>query len=369
MGLLDFLHITNTQSQKNQNQNRQFDRTGTINIDRKGGIATEAFRIEVVGRVRHSDGSETDLVRARIIDFKNGDTIYFDNANPVCFEVPEGRTDLIREIIEKSYGLKLSHDNYTYIGRIYEAGDYRIQTPSAAINNKIAQMDRELLEEKQLKALQARMAREEQQNAQEKSEEKFKAQYAVREQQENQERLNRLQNPTLKGGINTQIDETYDGINLNNGEILRIRNVKKQAKDLSGTYVYTASISSTPNKYDVELLENDASVPVVFTLPFRLNDIVNSDYDEKYKQQLITQILGLLSKAYQNNLEQGQYPDAKQLHDVGGITKNGQMVPNTEQNVSRPIISKIRELQNNYAIQMQNSQHSSRKTTDDYGDR
>lgn len=368
MGLMDFLNKPKTNNQKKELNLGQENKLGEININRLDKISTMAFRIKIEGTIKHSDGSITNLVSARVINYRDGDAIIFDAADSVCFEIPRGRTDLIKEIIDKSYSLNLNQKTYTYIGRIYEAEDYRIQPPSVALNSKIDQMNQELIQERQIKELQKRLSMEEQRRAQIAKEEELKAKYEERNVQDEQEKLRRIQNPILKGGINKEFGEIYNGINLHNGEILRIRDVRKQAKDLSGTYIYTASLSSTPNEDDVELLAGDTRVPVVFTLPYRLNDIVNSDYDENYKQQLIKQILNLLSEAYESNLTQGKSPDTSKIHDVGGINKNGEIISNTEKNVSKPIITKIKELQSKYLVaQRQEQENNSMKH--DYEDR
>ena len=96
----------------------------------------------------------------------------------------------------------------------------------------------------------------------------------------------RMANPFIRGGLDKFQAEQYDGVNTSNGEILRIRAVNKIAKDASGRYVYTAQLASTSDEQNVELFSPDVKVPVVFTLPYRLNDIVNTEYEATYKKQL-----------------------------------------------------------------------------------
>jgi len=116
--------------------------------------------------------------------------------------------------------------------------------------------------------------------------------------------------------------------------------------------VYTAQLASTSDEQNVELFSPDVKVPVVFTLPYRLNDIVNTEYDAGYKKQLEKAVLDLLSAGYQKNITPEGMCDVSTLHDIGGINKDGSVIENSQENgVSQVVISKIVELQGEYAKQ------------------
>ena len=91
---------------------------------------------------------------------------------------------------------------------------------------------------------------------------------------------------------------------------------------------------------------------MVFTLPYRLNDIVNTEYEATYKKQLEKAVLNLLSAGYQKNITPEGECDVSTLHDIGGINKDGSVIENSQENgVSQVVISKIVELQGEYIKQ------------------
>lgn len=370
MGLFDFLHKPNGKDTKDTIRDVS-KIPPVITVERSDGTETTVFRLEVAQKFKHRDGSISCLVKARAVNTRAGDTIFFDTADPICFEVPEGRMDLAKDIIEQNAGVQLNGSSYTYIGRVFEKGDVRLQPPSAVINNEIGKLNEQLLEEITNKRLE-----ESRKAAERAKQEAIKIENEMQELDRRQEERrielqNRIDNPFVKGGLGGAMGEYYDGINLNNGEILRIRDVKKIAKDATGTYVYTARLDSTPNEDDVEFFDVDTRVPVVFSLPFKLNDIVNSEYDEAYKSQLERGLLQMLSNGYRKGVTPEGLLDVDILHDIGGIDKNGQIISNNRDNVTMPIINKIAQLKAQYAVERQSSKSNRPGVNRDssYGDR
>ena len=99
-----------------------------------------------------------------------------------------------------------------------------------------------------------------------------------------------------------------------------------------------------------------------------MNDIINTDYDLNYKQQLEKAVLNLLSVGYQKNLTADGRCDTSILHDIGGINKEGKVIENTQENgVSKVVISKITELQREYVAQrrMRNQIQTPKKVEDE----
>ena len=366
MGLFDFLHKPSEKNLEGEIKKVQ-QMPKTLTVERDDGTITEAFYINEEQAFKHSDGSMSSLISARILHAHRGDTMYFDAANPICFEIPSGDYELIKDIIEKFTGMysgfKLNEYSYTYIGRAYSKDDIRPQPPTEAVNSEIAKLNEKLLEEVTNRRLEdaRRMATRQR----EEERKRFENEKQRKKQGDEWQKViqDRLRTPFIKGGFGKDKREKYDGVDLNDGKILRIRDVNKIAKDTTGRYIYTARLSSTPNMGDIEILLPDNGVPVVFTLPYRFSDIVNTDYDIQYKQKLMKAVLRLLSEGHRNNYTKDGKFDVSSLHDIGGIDKEGNILENTTEKVSPAIMNKIAQLQSEYFVKrndMEKNSHEER---------
>lgn len=306
------------------------------------------FDIKVEKRFIHRDGSKSCLVSAKVAEGRDGDAIIFSNGKPICFEVPDGRTDLVKEILENNKTVQLNDMSYSYIGRAKSEENISSQMPSQAIITEIEKLNQKLLEETERKRIDSQRKQAEIKQRESKEQQELLQRLEMRKQKENRERKTVIENPFLKGGIGRDKIEEYDGVNLSNGEYLRVRGVKKVGKDLAGTYLYTARLNSVTDQSAAERLDISEGIPVAFSLPYRLNDIVNSKYDDSYKSQLIQGILQMLSNGYEGHLTKGGQWDESRLHDIGGIDKNGKHIENTRDKVSSGITEKIRALQQEY---------------------
>ena len=104
MGLFDFLHRPS--GKNTQKAIKEVEKMPTMmSIYREDGTQTEVLNIEEAQKFRHSDGSISSLISAKVIHVKQGDTIYLDAADPICFEIPEGRYDLAKELITRFTGM------------------------------------------------------------------------------------------------------------------------------------------------------------------------------------------------------------------------------------------------------------------------
>lgn len=144
----------------------------------------------------------------------------------------------------------------------------------------------------------------------------------VAQKQETMKR--RRENPYLRKvrqyEIKGKIYEDYDGINMETGDILRIRKLEKIGKDGSGTYLYQGYVHSTSNEDDAEILDEGKpmGVPVCFDLPKRFSDI-----EAVNNLQEVRTILELLS-------DTSKYGNYASLSYIGGLDKNGKLNHNTE---------------------------------------
>lgn len=345
MGLFNFVKKPTQDTQKEIKQANLMPNMITIQNGEKTKIV---FDIKVEKKFRHRDGSISCLVSAKIVEGRDGDTIMFPAGQPICFEVPEGRTDLVREILESNKTMQLNDMSYSYIGRAKSEENISSQMPSEAILTEINNLNQRLIEETERKKAEYQRKQIEMQQRDKKERQEVLQRLEMREQNERRERLEAIGDPFLRGGIDRDKREEYDGVNLVNGEYLRVRDVAKVGKDLAGTYLYTARLSSVVDQSAAENFDVPAGVPVTFSLPYRLNDIVNSKYDDSYKSQLIQGVLQMLSNGYEGHLTKGGQWDESRLHNIGGIDKNGKHIENTREKVSSGITEKIRALQQEY---------------------
>lgn len=348
MGLLDFLHKPkqDTKSSIEQvasNQRRIAEQYNDIIL----------YGARVYGSFRHRDNTMSDLIAASVIEPTESGTYIYNDQKYICFEVPHGRNDLIQKMVSQLNGISLTYDSYTYVGRAYDEYDIRMQPPTATVNRYVEELTKELQAEIQQERLKWQQKEQERLQAEAIKRAKEQENYAKEMQAYRNEMANNINNPKLKdvsfkssGNI-----KSYDGTDMKTGEVLRIRGMKLRDKDLED-YIYTASINSTPNETDVELLTPEVGVPVVFTLPSRLEDIL-AEQNPAQRQTFIKSILTLLSQGYYNHLiNDGQW-DTRILHDIGGVDKDGKIYPHIRGKAHEDLINKITKLQREYYSQKQ----------------
>lgn len=347
MGLIKFLHKQNN----NKNVRKSIEeiaKPNVITIQRDGNIETIVLDIQRVNSIRHSDGTETDLIKAMMVSQNPDNTIYNYMHEPICLEVPKGDIRLLEEIVRKNdYKQQLPNDSYTYLGRAYSENDIRSQPPTGFVKNIIEKLDENLANQRKEEQESLNKAQHEREIYQ-SIKEAEQVTYINEQRNKNmEEKQRRLSNPYLSGGINGK-EEEYNGINLQNGEILRLRGMKKIGKDAVNTYLYTAWLNSTPNETDVE--STNMGVPVTFTVPYRMNDIVNGKFNNENAQQKFKNgILKMLTNGYLSSVNLNGQWDIGQLHDIGGIDLTGDVIEHKQgKNTSSEIIKAINILKENY---------------------
>lgn len=168
---------------------------------------------------------------------------------------------------------------------------------------------------------------------------------------ENTERYSRLQEETRKNRIANaylrKMEEinpegksysAYNGVNLNNGDILRLRKLDKVGKDGSGTYLYAGYLDCTRNEHDVEVLRGQPMGRYIcFETKKRIEDVVNNGVYEE-----VMQVLSLLSLPSQRD-----FTDNGTLNYIGSINEYGQVIKNLTSN-SPSIRAKIEEMRRTY---------------------
>lgn len=305
------------------------------------------FSLEKIGEAKHHDGTVADVMLSRILQYRDGNAIMPDLADYVGFEIQHGEeltTEQIDKIILSYLEEKMKSDEIGfYVGRLVEQGnnDYQM-IPSETVEKYVIGQ----IAEKRIKE-QEKYIEHEKEKERELFYKELDARKHIEEQEKyfNEQKEKRLENPNIKlqgrYRIDEKIYEDYNGINIaegeNQGEILRIRKLDKVGKDGSGTYLYSAFLSNTPNEHDVEMLShnNPSGVPVCFELEKRFEDIV--------KDGDIQEIIALL--AFLSDSKNFENP--KQLSYIGKIDKNFQITKDMESD-SFAIRNKIKEMQKAY---------------------
>lgn len=300
-------------------------------------------------KIKHRDQSQTELVLARIAKYKETETLMWDDADYVAFEMPIGRKitkDMLEEVIHQysiDKRIESSGEKAFYIGRMQEAmGRVIFGNKSAAVQGIVKQKVASLI---QNRSDQMRESYERNERLRQEAERKAKEQDEIRRREYNairdRDRAQRKSNPYLTSlGSYTPSGKTYtdyDGIDTVKGDFLRVRQVDKVCKDESGTYLYSAYVDRTSNEHNAEFLgeHEPAGSFVCFTLPGRLEDIVKSG-----DQTRITQVLDLLS-------DPRNFENEGHLTYIGGITRGG-YVNHTNTPPSPDFASRIKRMQDEY---------------------
>lgn len=298
------------------------------------------LNIEKVNSIIHRNSQVTDLMIARILKQNPEETIYVDDTDYIAFEIPQGMeiNDEIMQIVMKQY----EQNPEEYIGSLINSSNgYMFGNKSSKVDDLVQQTIQQRIKQKTERYEKRRLEREKEEKDRRKEflERIESSEYLEKFEEEKNRRkqlpmLKRLVTPKEKQGSKYS---NYNGINVETGDILRLRQVDKIGKDGSGTYLYSAYISNTPNEYDVELVgETPIGAPVCFELQKRLEDIVrDGDIDE------ISQVLKLLSDV--RNFE-----NPEQLTYIGEVDRNGQ-ANRREESSSSAIQSTIVKMQRQFA--------------------
>lgn len=278
-------------------------------------------------RLGYPDGTHTNLMIARGVKQKPQDTIYVLRADFIAFELPKATTisdDIMQAVMDqyqKDYNENAEKPATYYIGQLIGETFFKknpqVQKLVNQRVNKIIKKEREKsipkTEDNPFRAeLINHQANERQRIIAEVARQRILAPYLIR-----------------KNLRTNQID--YDGVNLVNGNVLRIRAVQKLGKTPDGTsYLYTAYLSNTQSETDVEVIsEKPIGYPVCFELPGRLDDIIQGGNNIN-----IRNVLELLSDGWGENREMLSY--IGKLDNLGNITRDLQLTSDVmRENVQR----------------------------------
>lgn len=288
----------------------------------------------------------TDLYTMEVYETHNiDDAILFDYTSPIAFELPSKRSDLVESLVklwDSQRGTNdLSKVSYTYIGNIKRANDgnlyYYNESPTNEVSNIINSLERNFQNRRKQRW---EFAEQQAKINTKKANKPWEISDSIKKQIEMNQRIKqeRLQNPYFKYTSDISGKEGYDAINLNSGNIMLIRQMKKY-KDSSGRYLYTAYIRDT-NEDTYTEYANPIGYQIAFTTPGRLSDIVqNTDSQSRtYKNS----IQRMLTEKFQ---QLDKHINLSGLIDIGGVDFDGRIIENTEKDgVSKALIEQIQRL-------------------------
>lgn len=340
----NFLSGNNKQKLLNPGNNMEKKYTQQISNSGEYAMITD---IDFERQIKHRDGRITNLMIAKIINGNPEDAIVLARNENIAFEIPEG-SEITETVLKKIVDYYLYERNISdnskecmYIGELnQDANDYEMQKSDAVneyITNEVNERMKSQKQEKQ-RQNQERLQEEKQNSRQE-----FLARTAIRNNRYQQERNQRIQNSylntidTYKCADGKQYQD-LNGININNGDILKLRKLEKIAKDTNGTYIYTAYLQSTSNENSAEMLskdENPLGNPICFLSDKKMEDIIN----EGNSNEIMT-ALGMLSN--EDNFKSG-----RNLNYIGWMNRYGEVIKE-ESKTSQVIQDKIVELKQQF---------------------
>ena len=307
-------------------------------------------------QVKHRNGEVTNLMIAKAICYQDGNTIYFNQQESIAFEVPAGAQidDVILQKIGDYYMYERNMPDHNkecmYLGRLsqdpYDLGTHnKSEAVNRYINEKVEpQIAREKQEqiERQMQSYREREEREKEKQREfvNRMQEEHK-QYL---RQQNKIKIERMGNPYLRKiseerAIDGKMYCDYNGVNVLNGDILRLRKMNKVGKDENGTYLYTGYIESTEHEHDVEILSRDGvptGIPICFATDKKIEEIIQSDNPNDLKILLL--MLSQTEECINNN---------GYLNYIGKIDNYNRTDKNIE-NTTRTIQSTVEKLQQEF---------------------
>ena len=314
--------------------------------------------IQLDNQIKHSNGEITNLMVAKVICYQDGETIFYDQQKNIAFEVPAG-TQIDNVILQKIsryyiYERNMPDNNKEcmYLGKMsQDPYDLGINNKSKFVEKYINETIAPKLAKEKQEQIEKQMAsyREKQERENTKQREfvnKIQEEHKKYVQQQNKIKAERIENPYLEQVSKEYIAKDgkrysdYDGINVINGDILRLRKMNKVGKDENGTYIYTGYVDTTPNKHDVEFLSKDgipSGIPVCFATDRKIEEIVQSNNPDDLKT-----LLSLLSEKSEDFNNNNGY-----LNYIGKIDRDN----NTDRNITnttRTIQSSVQQLQQKF---------------------
>lgn len=305
MGIKDFF------SKKRENQENDYS-IFNCEFGETNSIDTQVFisSVKKYSDYIRQDGKKVDIVVAKMMEDLYGKhdlgTSYVqqlptpEQCDNVVFEIPsnmnkqqlETLIQIMTDYYEKAKNVD-QKSKYMYLGYIDEYSRGEQQTDRNVLEfineNILPTLQQENVE---LKTRRDRSTQTTQNQTQvEQAEQEWKNSLRVNQDYELLKRKQRISNAEIHQKSDFYYNKDgkscidYDGINVRNGDILKIRQLEKVGKDENGTYLYSGYIQSVFDKDKYESLgdETPLGIPVCFATDMRVEDIVHKqDIQEVY---------------------------------------------------------------------------------------
>ena len=255
--------------------------------------------------ITHSDGSVCRLMMFDVSNYaKEGETVYITKHDKVVVEKAinsDGSCDnLTREEMYNyaiQYVYQLASGKFDpsqicrYIGRLDPQTGQMIV--SEKVRDSYVNAKLEPIMKKELSDEIARKNREYQERAAKEMEAQM-AQAAIEHREfvarEDSIRVMRKaagRFELVRGSANGK-DDNYDGVDLDSGDVLRVRNLCKVGKDeATNIYLYTANVSTTPNEHDVEILTASEKV-IAFATKVKIDELAKTPEGRRKALEIFT---------------------------------------------------------------------------------
>ena len=284
-----FVGLFDKDDKQKKEQNREELNNMPVNVSFTDGSSILAMNPQRTGgKVTHRDGKQYELMIFDVSNYaKEGQAINLAYAEKVVVEKalnPDGTCDdLTRqemfdyavEYVNQLVGGNIDHSKIChYIGRRDPETNKMIVSEYVKQNLVEGHIEKNVSAEinaryeAQRKAAEAREAEQRAKFVAEAEEQN--RQYMARENAVKNRRLQEEEFKLVRRGSGL---DNYDGVDLCSGDVLRVRNLCKHGKDPSGTYLYSAGVSTTHSEDDVEML-TDGGKYISFTTPVKIEDLI-----------------------------------------------------------------------------------------------
>lgn len=329
-----------------------------LSIRLSNGENVTIFTVKDENVVRHSDGRETKIKVALLSHtYSDGQAMLFEPSKYVVFDVNTNQVidvNFMYNMMSQYYKQGDNKDICQYIGEYnpysneFEQNSEYVkkhidEVVAFNIKSQIKQKEEQRLKEEESRKL-----------IEENNAKKWREQYNISGYAEYMNSIyrQRLNFPFLKTlkpfYVNNKKYYNYNGVNLIDGKILKIRNLDKVGKDGSGTYLYAGYIQETQNETDAEILNKFAKPLgkyICFETKKRIEDIIQNQNPNEIKC-----LLNLLSIGTES-----AYRDNGELNYIGAMDKYGNVTREFESN-SNAIRQQIEAMKRAYEQQRDNQE-------------
>ena len=324
MGLFDRLKKKETLVPKQEEEEKKnyLESNSTFFGRLPDGTKYTLFGFEEKLRFTHRDKRVTAAIIAQILNTGIDDRFIEDNSSYISFEIEPDKPvtrEMCQRLIESYLLAKGQNGKYhTYLGELTETptGEISHKPGSATVVKYMDDIAQALLQQREMRKRKSNEKFYQERRADDEN----RKQRALKEHENAEDLEQKVLQERLKHPYFTKIRkdsdrEEYNGVDLETGEIMRLREVHKLLKD-DGTYLYTAYRIDVKDDDAAEMTPEEYGYPIAFETDFRLEDIPELP-DKDVMMQMLT-FLGIDKK----NLSKAALTYIGKLDREGTIERN-----------------------------------------------